>query len=242
MALLRIEGLSKRFDGFFALQGVELAVEEGELLAVIGPNGAGKTTLLNLISGELQPTEGRIIFSGKRIERLPAFRRARLGIARTFQLVSLFPALSVGESLRAAVRKGGLGLRQGRWAREQAATILKLIGLEEKRDLKAGELSHGEQRLLELGLALSLRPKLLLLDEPTAGLAPAERERLIGLIRRLEGVSIILVEHDIGAVLELAGRIAVLHRGRVLATGPPDDIEEDERVQEVYLGRADVGA
>ena len=242
MAFLKIEGLAKQFDGFFALRRINLTVKEGEHLAVIGPNGAGKTTLLNLISGELRPTEGRVIFSGRRIERLPAHRRARLGIARTFQLISLFPALSVRESLRAAVRKGRLGLRQGKWAKEQAETILKLIGLKEKQDLKAGELSHGEQRLLELGLALSLRPKLLLLDEPTAGLGPAERERLIELIRKLEEVSILLVEHDIGTVLELAERIAVLHRGRVLALGSPTEIQKDARVQEVYLGRAVAGA
>jgi branched-chain amino acid transport system ATP-binding protein len=242
MALLAVEGLTKRFDGFFALRRVDLAVEEGELLAVIGPNGAGKTTLLNLLSGEFPPTAGRIIFCEKRIERLPAHRRARLGIARTFQSINLFPTLSVRESLRAALQRGRLGLRHGRWVEERTREVLKLIGLEGKQGLKAGELSHGEQRLLEMGLALSLRPRLLLLDEPTAGLSSAERERLIRLIRKLEGISVILVEHDIGAVLELAERIAVLHQGELLAIGPSQEITRNEQVQQVYLGASDAGA
>jgi len=242
MALLAVEGLAKRFDGFFALRGVDLAVEEEELLAVIGPNGAGKTTLLNLIGGELSPTEGQITFRGRRIERLPVYKRVRLGIARTFQIANFFPALSVNENLRAALRRGRLGLRWGRGVAERVEEVLKLVGLEKKQDTKAAELSHGEQRLLELGLALSLEPKLLLLDEPTAGLSLAEREHLVELIRGLGGMGIILIEHDIGTVLELAARIIVLHRGRVLAAGPPAEIKGDEQVQGIYLGRSDAEA
>ncbi len=255
MEILKVKELSKRFGDFPALEGVDLALEEGELLALVGPNGAGKTTLLRLISGELRPTRGEIYFLGRRIDRLPAWQRARLGIARTFQLISLFPELTVRENLQAAVwagrwsptstststtlaRSHSLSRSRSCFTRQRVEELLELLGLEGKGDFRAKELSHGEGRLLELGLALAQEPRLLLLDEPTAGLSPPERAKLVELIGSLreQGLSVLLVEHDLGVVRELADRIVVLHQGRVLAEGPPERVHQDPHVQEVYLG------
>jgi len=236
--ILSAEGLAKRFDGLAAVDGVDLSLKKGEIRALIGPNGAGKTTLINLLAGQLPPDSGKIYLMGREITRWPAYRRAREGLARTFQIGSLFPNLTVREHIEAALFKGSLKLRHSKAAEVAALETLRLCGLEGKKDLKAQELSHGDLRLLELGIALASRPKVLLLDEPTAGLSPAETQELIGLISRLEGMAILIVEHDMEVVFRLAEVITVMHRGKVIAEGPAEEIERDAKVQEVYLGGA----
>jgi len=237
--LLKLEGLQKCFGDFVAIDGLSLELEEGELLALIGPNGAGKTTLLNLISGELRPDEGTIVFAGRRLEGLPPQERARLGIARTFQVISLFPELTVYENLLAAAHPGGLALRWPAAARERAEELLEKLQLKHKRGARAAELAHGEARRLELGLALAREPRLLLLDEPSAGLSLGERAELVELIMQARKehpeLGIILVEHDLELVRELADRVAVLHRGRLLALGTAEEIERNEGVRQIYL-------
>jgi branched-chain amino acid transport system ATP-binding protein len=239
--ILQIKGLKKSFDGFVALRGVDLTLKEGEIKAIIGPNGAGKTTLLNLITGELQPTEGKIIFKGKDITGQKAHLIALLGIAKTFQIVSLFSELSASENIMGAVqaRKGLLRLRYPPYVVEKTQEIIDVIGLREPERL-AGELSYGEQKLLEIGIALACEPKLLLLDEPTAGLSKKAADEIIEVIKKLQDKSIIIVEHDMDVVEELTDSVVVLHQGRVIAESTPQQVRENPTVQEVYLGHEDL--
>jgi branched-chain amino acid transport system ATP-binding protein len=234
--ILSANGLVKRFDGLAAVDGVDFSLKMGEIRALIGPNGAGKTTLINLLAGQLPPDSGVIYLMGRDITRWPAHRRARAGLARTFQIGSLFPNLSVRRHIEAALAGGRLKLRRSKALEGAMVEILKLCRLEGKQDLKARELSHGDLRLLELGIALASRPKVLLLDEPTAGLSPAETGELIELISQLKGMAILIVEHDMEVVFRLAQVITVMHRGKVIAEGAPQGIERDPKVQEVYLG------
>lgn len=242
--LLQIDRLVKRFGGLVATDSACLDVREGELHALIGPNGAGKTTLIHQLSGALAPTEGRILFNGENVTGLPMHRRARRGLVRSYQITSIFKRLSVHENLAIAVqgREGrSLGMwkpaTQDRARMEDAAAVAERVGLGKKLRCAAGELSHGEQRQLEVGLALALRPKLLLLDEPMAGMGPDESERMVDLLLGLRGMTtLLLVEHDMDAVFRIADRISTLVFGKVIASGTPDEIKTHPEVRKAYLG------
>ena len=242
--VLRLEKLRKNFGGLVVTGNVDLDVMPGELHAVIGPNGAGKTTLINQISGFIAPDEGRILLVGRDVTPLPAHARAQLGLARSFQVSSILPGFSVLENVALAVQaRSGSSFRVlGRAAAEAdlngaAMAALADVGLAERARIPAGQLSHGEKRALELAIAIALAPKLLLLDEPTAGTGREETARLVRLLRRLKGrFPIMLVEHDMTAVFALADRISVLIYGRILASGLPDQMRADPRVIAAYLG------
>jgi branched-chain amino acid transport system ATP-binding protein len=243
-AVLRIESLTKNFGGLRVTDDVTLDVMPGELHAVIGPNGAGKTTLINQISGLLAPDAGRILFDGEDVTGLPVHARATRGLARSFQITSILPRFSVLENVALAVqaRRGTSFRFFGTAADEEelnapALAALAQVGLAERADAPAGELSHGEKRALELAIALAMEPKLLLLDEPMAGTGHDETERLVTVLRGLKGrFPMVLVEHDMTAVFALADRISVLIYGRILASGPPDQVRADRQVVTAYLG------
>ena len=243
-AALRIEGLAKNFGGLRVTDDVTLDILPGELHAVIGPNGAGKTTLINQISGLLAPDAGRIVFAGTNVTALPPHARARLGLARSFQITSILPRFSVLENVALAVqaRSGTSFSFLGRAAAEEALNApalaaLAQVGLADRAEAPAGELSHGEKRALELAVALAMEPKLLLLDEPMAGTGRDESERLVAALRGLKGrFPMLLVEHDMHAVFALADRISVLIYGRILATGTPEQVRADPQVITAYLG------
>jgi branched-chain amino acid transport system ATP-binding protein len=246
-ALLQIEGLSKRFGGVIASDAITLAVPAGELHAVIGPNGAGKTTLIGELAGEIAPDAGRIRFDGADITALPAWRRSALGLARSFQITSLFPDFTALDNVALAVQAhAGHSFRFWRDARserdlrEPARAALERVGLGERGDTLAANLSHGEQRQLEIAMALATRPRLLLLDEPMAGMGTEEAARMLRILRDLkQELTIVLIEHDMEAVFALADRITVLVYGRVLATGTPAAIRADDEVRKAYLGAPD---
>ena len=243
---LSLSNVSKTFGGLRAVDGVSLQVEAGERRAIIGPNGAGKTTLFNLIAGDLPPTEGQISLFGRDITRLPPHRRAALGIARTYQITNLFPSLTVLQNCLLAVKaltptKFHLHRSVGRYPElfARAREALAAVGLAEKEGETVRNLSHGEQRQLEVALALAGRPKVLLLDEPTSGLSPAESLAMTELLRKLDrSITLLIIEHHMDVVLDLAGRIAVLHLGGVLADGAKDAVRANRQVQEIYLGGA----
>lgn len=244
--LLDIEQLSCCFGSLRAVNGVSMSVAPGELRALIGANGAGKTTLFNLLSGFVAPSSGRIVFDGADITQRAAHERVGMGIARTFQITEVFPELSVHENLRVPVESEA-GLRLRPWLSRSATSriqsrveeLLELGGLADKSSRLAGELSHGDQRTTEILMALALKPRLLLLDEPTAGMGEQETYEITELVRRLHrerSLTILLVEHDMRVVFHLADRISVMAEGSLLADGPPDQIAADERVQAAYLG------
>ena len=247
-ALLETSDLVKRFGGITATDRLSLAVAEGELHAVIGPNGAGKTTLIAQLAGELTPDQGRICFAGADVTRLPMPERARSGLARSFQITSICRAFSALDNVALAVQaRSGHSFRFWRPARRDerirapARALLDRLGLAARADIPAATLSHGEQRQLELAIALGTRPRLLLLDEPMAGLGPEESARMVALLRELKREhTILLVEHDMDAVFALADRISVLVYGRCIATGTPAEIRADRAVREAYLGDEDV--
>jgi len=242
--LLTLEKVCKSFGGLMAVNYASIEVRQGELRALIGPNGAGKTTLLNLITGIQTATAGRILFKGEDITRLPPDRISRRGISRTLQITSLFSGLTVYENIWAAAQSRRRFFnplaRPERWTdvREKTGEMLELTGLAGKAQTVCSELSYGDQRILEVGIALSTDPELLLLDEPTAGLSTRESMALVKRMRAmLMGQTIVLVEHDMGVVMELSDRITVLHYGDVLAEGTPAEIMGNDRVREVYLGK-----
>jgi branched-chain amino acid transport system ATP-binding protein len=243
-ALLQVEKLAKRFGGIVATDDVVFDIPQGELHAVIGPNGAGKTTLIAQLSGQLFADSGRIRFAGNDITRLPPYRRSALGLARSFQITSLFLDLSVLDNVALAVQAhAGHSFHFWRNARaepdlrEPARAALARVGLGARADWPTSALSHGEHRLLELAMALAGRPRMLLLDEPMAGLGPEESARMVEMLRALKAeYTILLVEHDMEAVFALADRISVLVYGRVIASGKPDDIRTNAQVREAYLG------
>jgi branched-chain amino acid transport system ATP-binding protein len=248
VSLLETRSVSRAFGSLVAINDVSFVVEPGELRAVIGPNGAGKTTFFNLISGLFPPTSGSILFDGKEITRLSANKRVSLGITRTFQITEIFPELTVSENLRIAVESVA-GLRMSPWVsratRQQIADrVVQLLaagGLVGKGQRLVGELSHGDQRATEILMALALKPRLLLLDEPTAGMGEQETRDVVRLISKLhkdERLTIVLIEHDMRVIFRLADRITVLAEGAVLADGAPDAIAANERVQAAYLGSA----
>ena len=244
MTLLSVENVSRHFGSLVAVNGVSLTVHPGELRAVIGPNGAGKTTFFNLISGFFPPTAGKIVFDGQDITALPPEKRVTRGMARTFQITEIFPELSVRENLRIPVEVAA-GLRLnirpsgGAALRSRIDELLEISGLASKADRLAGELPHGDQRTIEIMTALALKPRLLLLDEPTAGMGDQETYDITALIRRLhreQKLTIVLIEHDMRVVFNLADRIMVLAEGSVLAEGTPKEIGANEKVQAAYLG------
>ncbi len=246
--LLRVDQVSRSFGSLHAVSGVSATIGRGELRALIGANGAGKTTFFNLLSGFLVPSSGRIVFDGRDITTCPAHERVAMGIARTFQITEIFPELSVHENLRIPAESAA-GLRLRPWLSRSAASriearvqeLLELGNLTSKAWRLAGELPHGDQRATEILMALALNPRLLLLDEPTAGMGDQETYEITELIRRLHrdhNMSILLVEHDMRVVFHLADRIMVMAEGSLLAEGTPSQIAADERVQSAYLGVA----
>jgi branched-chain amino acid transport system ATP-binding protein len=242
---LRTERLTRAFGHLMAVDAVDFEVPAGQLRAVIGPNGAGKSTFFKLISGELAPTSGRVLFDGEDITGLPHFAVSRRGIAKSYQITTIFRHLSVFENVRLAAQCRRTVLDC--WHRadrlpgvaEAARAVLAQVELDAKAHEPAAALGHGLQRHLELAIALACEPRLLLLDEPTAGMSPEETERTMRLIRRIAaGRTVILVEHKMKVVMEISDRITVLHQGAILADGTPDEIRADARVQQVYLGAA----
>ena len=245
--LLETAGLTKRFGGLVATGEVSLSVAPGEIHAVIGPNGAGKTTLIGQLSGELKPDSGAIRFAGADISRLGPARRAALGIARSFQITSIFREFTTLDNVALAIQaRAGHSFRFWRAARQDASlrdpafAALGVVGLAGRADLPAGSLAHGEKRALELAMALATGPRLLLLDEPMAGMGPEESASMVRLLAGLKGrFSIVLVEHDMDAVFALADRITVMVYGRVIASGGPAAIRADPEVRRAYLGEED---
>ena len=243
-ALLEVRGLTKSFGALLASDDVNLEVREGETHAIIGPNGAGKTTLISQLAGNLRPDRGRVRFAGEDITALSAPARARRGFARSFQITSIYPDFTALENVMLAVQAhSGSSFRFWRPAREEAAlssparAILEEVGLSERSDVPAANLAHGEQRALEIATALATRPRLLLLDEPVAGMGAEETQRMIALLSSLKGgKTLILVEHDMDAVFSLADRISVLVYGRIIATGAPEEIRANLEVRRAYLG------
>jgi branched-chain amino acid transport system ATP-binding protein len=245
-ALLETRGLGRAFGALQAVAGVSLAVEPGEVRAIIGPNGAGKTTLFHLISGLLAPTAGRVLFRGDDVTALPAPARCRRGISRTFQITSIFPELTVLENVRIAIqlKAGGnfrlLGGRSLLFSTEsRARASLEFLGLLDRADLPASTLPHGDQRLVEIAMALAQQPELLLVDEPTQGLSPEDTAAAVAVIRQIareRALTILLVEHDMDVVFNLADRISVLHLGQLIAEGSPAEIRANVEVQKAYLG------
>lgn len=242
--MLEVKNLRKRFGGIAASDGVSLDVREGEIHALIGPNGAGKTTLIAQLSGSLEVDEGEIHFQDENITHLPQHLRVKAGLARSYQITSIFRRFSVLDNLALAVQaRSGSSLSFWRPVAaeralfDEARAVAAEVGLAGKEELPAAALAHGEQRALELGLALATQPKLVLLDEPTAGMGPEESQRMIDLVHRLRTrLTVLLVEHDMDAVFRLADRISVLVNGRIIATGNPLDIRKNPEVIRAYLG------
>jgi branched-chain amino acid transport system ATP-binding protein len=248
MSLLQVRGVSKHFGNLIAVNNISMTVEPGELRAIIGPNGAGKTTFFNLITGLFRPTAGRIIFDSQDVTDLLPARRVWCGMARTFQITEVFPELTVRENLRIAVEVAS-GFRLRVWLsqmedekiRLRVRELIDMGGLAAKADRQVGELSHGDQRAAEIMMALALKPRLLLLDEPTAGMGDQETYEITQLIRRLHKdskLTIVLIEHDMRVVFHLADRIMVLDQGKFLAEGTPTEIAANKAVQTAYLGQA----
>ncbi len=243
--ILRLRGIGRRFGGVQAVRDVDLDVPHGERRALLGPNGAGKTTLFNVVAGELSPSEGVVEFRGADVTTLSARRRARLGLARTFQTSRLFHGLSVEDNLFLALTGVGGGrlrpinLRVDRARRERARAAAERLGLEYRLGSLVGDLSHGEQRQLEIAMALAVEPALLMLDEPAAGLARAERQLLTQILLDLpRGVTLLLIEHDMDVVLRVAERVTMMHDGEVIVEGTPKEIRANELVHDLYLGTA----
>jgi len=245
MPLVRTERLTKSFGALVAVNAVTLAVDEGSLHSVIGPNGAGKTTFFNLLTGQLAPTSGRIVFDGRDIAGTPPHGIAHLGIARSFQRTSIFPTLSLLDNVWLAAFARQESWRGLAWRRtdgypklaERAMAMLEEVGLAGKHGEPARAISHGEQRQLELAIALAATPRLLLLDEPAAGLSPDETKKMVALVRKLKGrYTIILIEHKIDVVMSMSDRISVMHFGSVIAEGVPAEIQRNAEVRRAYLG------
>jgi branched-chain amino acid transport system ATP-binding protein len=245
-AILQASGLVKNFDGFLAVNGVDLAVEQGSIHSLIGPNGAGKTTLFYMIAGYLKPSGGRLSFCGREISSASSHDVARGGLVCAFQITHIFPRLSVIDCVKAAlIARQGKGCNfwspLGNRLTDRALALLDDVGLSGVAEQRAGTLSYGDQRVLEVLLALATEPRMILLDEPTAGMSPLETDRVTRLIKRLtaeRGVTVLLVEHDVGVVFAISDRITVLHQGNILKEGTPAEVSRDPEVIDVYLGSA----
>ncbi|MGE5544285.1 MAG: ABC transporter ATP-binding protein [Bacillota bacterium] len=250
MAILEVKNVSQEFGGLLALDRLSITVEKGEIFGLIGPNGAGKTTLFNLITGIYRPSSGELLFEGRPIGGLRPHRIAEAGVGRTFQNIRLFKKLSALDNVRVgmhSVSQAGFisallhtpwAMRKERITLEKSMALLDMVGLGDKAIELAGSLPYGEQRRLEIARAMALEPSLILLDEPAAGMNATEKEELLGLIRKIRemGVTVLLVEHDMNVVMNICHRIAVLDYGRKIAEGAPEQIKNDERVIESYLG------
>ena len=242
--MLRVENLINSFGDFKAVDGANLTVKESEIVAVIGPNGAGKTTLFNLITGHLKPDSGRISFKGEDISGLPPYTICKKGIARSFQLLNIFPRLTVFENVQVAVlSQHNRSLNLFRPARnmliEETNRILESVGLLDKTHEIAGSFSHGDQKILEIAIALGNEPEFLILDEPTAGMSPEETTATMGLVKRLtveQGLTLLFCEHDIDIVFSTADRIMVMQQGKTISEGTPDEVRQNEQVQQAYIG------
>jgi branched-chain amino acid transport system ATP-binding protein len=242
--ILKAKGLSKSFGWLKAVSDVDLEIQEGELSSIIGPNGAGKSTFFNLLSGKFRPDAGRIVFQGEDITGLPPHRVCRKGMSKSFQRQNIFPRLSAFENIQIAVLSEQNKIRNllspaGRQCRAETTQVLQRVGLEDKQDTLAGFLSYGDQKRLEIGIALANRPKLLLLDEPTAGMSPDETVVITNLIQNLarkQGLTLLFVEHDMSVVFGISEKIRVMHLGRIIAEGKPEEVQGNEVVQKIYLG------
>ncbi len=242
--ILQVNNLVKSFNGFMAIAGVNFTVKKGELCAIIGPNGAGKTTLFNLITGHLSMDKGQIVFNDIDISRLNAHKVCRLGLGRSFQRINIFSRLTVFENIQAAVlthrgKSFNFFTPVQPLFQEETHEILERVGLQEHRDEVSGSLAYGFQKQLELGIALAMEPKMLLLDEPTAGMSSQETRatiELIGEIVKEKGLTLLFTEHDMSVVFSISERILVLHQGRLIASGPPDEVRANPDVQKVYMG------
>jgi len=242
--VLETQGLMKRFGGLGAVNGVDLVIPRGDLRAIIGPNGAGKTTLFNLITGDIRHDSGLVFFRGEEISALPPHEICRRGIGRTFQITSVFRRLTVLENVQTALlshhrQHNNLFARATRLHRDVALALLERVGLREQAPKPSGILSHGDQRRLELAIALASEPRLLMLDEPTAGMAPRERHALMALVAHIAaetGLTVLFTEHDMDVVFAVARRITVMHQGSVIAEGDPQEIRLDPEVHRIYLG------
>ena len=242
--ILKINGLSKQFGGITATNNIDLDITDGEIHAVIGPNGAGKTTLISQLSGDLQADKGAIVFQGNLINNMSSNKRSLLGIARTFQITSLMLDMSTLENVMLAVQAHSghsycfwQDARQDDQLVEPALKVLKQVGLLRRKNIMTRELSHGEHRQLEIAMALATQPKLLLLDEPMAGMGAEETQKLIAILKKLKtGKTMILIEHDMNAVFSLADRITVMVYGKIIATGSPKEIRANQKVKAAYLG------
>jgi branched-chain amino acid transport system ATP-binding protein len=244
--LLRVEGLRKCFGELLAVDGVDLNLEAGVLTSIIGPNGAGKTTLINLLTGSISPDSGKVFFRGVDITKMPTDKRVRRGICRSFQVMNIFHRLTVFKNVQLPVLsvlnktlKPFSRLDDHRDAVAEVEEILKEVGLWEQKDLLAGQLSHGHQRLLEMSMAIAAKPELCLLDEPTSGMNPVEKVEVLELIKRLSATrkaTFLIVEHDMDVVFSLSARIVVMNRGSIIADGEPAQIRENQEVKDAYLG------
>jgi branched-chain amino acid transport system ATP-binding protein len=242
--MLQVEGLTKSFDDFMAVNGANLAVGKGEIVAVIGPNGAGKTTLFNLVTGALKRDRGKIVFKGEDISELPPYEICKKGIARSYQIVNIFPRLTVFENVQVAVlshqrRSSNLFRPAKNIAVEETISILESMGLSNKEKNIAGSLSHGDQKILEIAIALGNEPELLILDEPTAGMSPEETQSTMELVKRLarmRGLTILFCEHDMDIVFSIAQSIMVMRYGQTIIQGTPEAVRTNKEVQEAYLG------
>ena len=245
--MLQIEGLNKNFEGFQAITDVNFQLEEGSRHAIIGPNGAGKTTFFNLITGHLQPTSGRVVYQGRDITGMAPHRIVKMGIARSFQRINIYPRMTVFENVQVALIarenqhfnlfKLAHGMNQ-----QETEELLELVDLNEEAGEVGGELAYGKQKQLELAIALAENPHLLLLDEPTAGMSPSETTdsiKLIDEITRSRGLTLLFTEHDMSVVFGIADRISVLHHGEIIASGTPEAVRQDPEVRSVYLGEED---
>ncbi|RWH75081.1 MAG: ABC transporter ATP-binding protein [Mesorhizobium sp.] len=237
MPLLTTKGLSRNFGGLRAVDGVDFALMPGEIRAVIGPNGAGKTTFVSLVSGRIQPSSGMIVFDGADITNLPAHARVRLGIAYTFQITSVFANLTAYDNVALPVQRTLTDGRSKGAVHVGVMAALERTGLADRAHMPAGQLSYGHQRLLEVAMGLALKPRLLILDEPTQGLADSEIDNFIGLVREIaKSATVLLIEHNMPVVMQLADRITVFNAGKILAEGTPEQVRANAEVQDAYLG------